>query len=41
MSSGDVKTTDTDQYAAPREDVETLILERDWTKEEEARAKRK
>ena len=41
MSTGDVKTADPDQYAAPREDEETLMLQRDWTREEEAKAKRK
>jgi hypothetical protein len=41
MAGLDVKSADPDQYPAPPEDEESLALQRDWTPEEEAKAKRK
>lgn len=41
MSGLDLKTSNPDEYPRPREDEEVLNLDTDWTKEEEARAKRK
>jgi MFS family permease len=39
--STDVKRINPDEYLPPHEDEEVLTIERDWTKEEEFRAKRK
>jgi len=41
MLAADIKTTDPDHYPPPREDEETLTVQRDWTREEEVKAKRK
>ncbi|KAK3299732.1 major facilitator superfamily domain-containing protein [Chaetomium fimeti] len=41
MSGFDVKSADPGQYPPPREDEESLALQRDWSPEEEAKAKRK
>ena len=41
MSGFDIKTGDPGQYPPPREDEESLALQRDWSPEEEAKAKRK
>lgn len=41
MSGLDLKSSNPDDYSRPREDEEVLNLEQDWTKEEEAKAKRK
>ncbi|KAG4442148.1 hypothetical protein IFR05_002361 [Cadophora sp. M221] len=41
MSGLDLKSSNPDDYPRPREDEEVLNLDRDWTKEEEAKAKRK
>jgi len=41
MSGLDLKTSNPDEYPRPREDEEVLNLDTDWTKEEEAKAKRK
>jgi hypothetical protein len=37
----DRKTSDEEQYPPPREDAVGLTVQRDWTVEEEAKAKRK
>lgn len=39
--SGDLKTQDPDFHRPPGEDEQPLALEVDWTREEEAKAKRK
>ena len=41
MSGLDLKSSNPDDYPRPREDEEVLNLDRDWTAEEEAKAKRK
>ncbi len=41
MSGFDIKSADPDQYLPPRDDEESLALQRDWTPEEESRAKLK
>lgn len=41
MSTLDIKSANPDQYAPPRDDEEALTLHCDWTKDEEAKAKRK
>ena len=41
MAGFDVKAADPDHYSQSREDEESLALQRDWTPEEEAKAKRK
>jgi hypothetical protein len=41
MSSSDIKSTDPDHFLPPNEDEEPFTLRQDWTKKEEARAKRK
>lgn len=41
MDGFDIKSADPDRFSRPREDEEALALERDWTPEEEAKAKRK
>ena len=37
----DVKRINPDEYLPPREDEEVFTIERDWTPQEESRAKRK
>jgi len=39
--ASDIKNAHPDYYSPPKEDEEALNLTRDWTVEEEARAKRK
>jgi hypothetical protein len=41
MSGFDIKSANPDQFPPPRDDEESLALRRDWTPEEEAKAKRK
>lgn len=41
MVSTDVKRINPDEYLPPVEDEQGLTIERDWTKEEESKAKRK
>jgi predicted MFS family arabinose efflux permease len=41
MSGFDIKAADPGQYPPPREDEESLALQRDWSPEEEVKAKRK
>lgn len=41
MSSLPVKSGNPDEYPRPNYDEEPLALQTDWTKEEEAKAKRK
>lgn len=41
MSTSDIKLANPDQHPAPRDDEEVLVLHRDWTKDEEVKAKRK
>lgn len=41
MSHIDIKSADPDEYPPPKDDEEALTLHRDWTAEEEAKAKRK
>jgi hypothetical protein len=41
MSTFDIKSANPDEYPPPRDDEEALTLHRDWTKDEEAKAKRK
>lgn len=41
MSALDIKQADPDQFAPPEDDEKPLNINVDWTKEEEARAKRK
>lgn len=41
MFETDLKRTDTDSFPRPREDEEALNLQRDWTRAEEIKAKRK
>ena len=41
MSQLDRKTSDKSGFPAPRDDEEALNVQVDWTKEEEAKAKRK
>lgn len=41
MSASGIKSVHPDQFASPEDDEEPLTLHADWTKEEEAKAKRK
>ena len=41
MSKLDFKSANPDEYLPPRDDEEALVLDQDWTKDEEAKAKRK
>jgi len=41
MSAIDIKSSNPDDFLPRRDDEEALALQRDWTKEEEAKAKRK
>ncbi|KAI9795832.1 MAG: hypothetical protein M1833_006781 [Piccolia ochrophora] len=41
MTTSDDKSVDPDHYSAPKDDEEVLTLYRDWTRDEEVRAKRK
>ena len=41
MSTSNIKQTDPDTFCPPGEDEEPLALREDWTKQEEAQAKRK
>jgi hypothetical protein len=41
MSGFNIKAADPGQYPPPREDEESLALQRDWSPEEEVKAKRK
>ncbi|ERF76214.1 hypothetical protein EPUS_09281 [Endocarpon pusillum Z07020] len=41
MSTFKIKSTNPDEYPLPRDDEEGLTLQRDWTEDEEVKAKRK
>jgi hypothetical protein len=41
MTGFDIKSADPDTFPPPRDDEECLARQRDWTPEEEVRAKRK
>lgn len=41
MSKLDYKSANPDEYLPPRDDEEALVLDQDWTKDEETKAKRK
>ena len=41
MGTSDPKYLNPDEYAGPKDDEESLVIHRDWSKEEETKAKRK